>query len=259
MEKNFQLVLVRHGQAFHNIPDYTLTDSDCTYQDNLKLMNTHLTEKGEMQATLVAARLKDIKFDVAISSDLKRTMKTAEAIMQKNCSIEKMKYWSVARERCMGDFEDIKDVEKALWTIEKSGIIDADHMNWTPPNGESKADFRNRIRKFLQHVQEEALKVPVSCPLILVVSHGAFMDELYKIISTSEYGKSLPSKGAHYQNTGICQYSFTSKDAGKNSFYLEKAECTVLSCANHLENHDEDYVSCKGGCHGSSGGDDTKE
>jgi broad specificity phosphatase PhoE len=258
MEKIFNVVLVRHGEALHNLPDYTLTDSDFIYEDNLKIMNTRLTEKGEMQVKLVADRLRDIKFDLAISSDLKRAVQTAEAITKRNNSIEKLKYWSVARERCMGDFEGNSDVSHALWTIECSGIIHQDSMTWRPPNGESIAEFWNRLKRFLQDLQVEASQLPVTCPRILVVCHAAFMNELYRMISTSAYGKTLPTKRVRFHNTGIAQYSFISRHDGENVFSLEKAECTILSCANHLKNHDEKYVSCKGGCHGVSGDENMK-
>ena len=249
MEKMFKLVLVRHGEAMHNLDDYNLTDSDFIYENDMKEMNTKLTEKGEMQVGLVANRLKDIKFDLAISSDLKRTVQTAEAILKRNDSIEKLKYWSVARERCMGDFEGNSDVMKALWTIEASDIIHPDNMTWTPPNGESIAMFRNRLNLFLQDVQVEAAQIPVPCPLILVVCHAAFMNELYKLISTSDYGKTLPTKFVRFHNTGIAQYSFISRHDGNNLFTLEKAECPIRSCANHLKSHDDKFVSCRGGCH----------
>lgn len=238
IEKTFNLLIVRHGEAFHNLSDYTLADSDFTYEGNMKLMNTTLTEKGKQQVKLVSDRLKDAKFDVAISSDLKRTLQTAEAIMKNNASIETLKRWSVARERCMGDFEGISDVSRALWIIENSGIIESDKLNWRPPNGESKAEFRSRVKKFLQDVQDEALRSHVTCPLILVVCHGAFMGELYSIISTSEYGKGLPTKGPRYDNTGIVQYSLTFKHDGKNVTTLEKVECPLFSCSKHLDNHD---------------------
>ena len=232
MEKKFSLVFVRHGEGFHQLPDYTLADSDYKYEDNLKIMNAKLTEKGEMQVKLVADRLKDIKFDLAISSDLKRTVQTAEAIMNRNHSIEQLKYWSVARERCMGDFEGNSAVSKALWTIECSGIVHPDNMTWRPPNGESLVEFRNRLKIFLQDVQVEASQIPVTCPLILVVGHSAFMNELYQLISTSDYGKHLPTKWVRFHNTGIQQYSFISRRDEENLISLEKADCTILSCAN---------------------------
>ena len=152
----------------------------------------------------------------------------------------------------MGDFEGNSDVSRALWTIECSDIIHPDSMTWRPPNGESLTEFRNRLKTFLQDVQVEASKIPVTCPLILVVCHAAYMNELYKLISTSDYGKALPTKRVRFHNTGIAQYSFISRHDGENLISLQKADCNILSCAYHLKNHDENYISCRGGCHSVS-------
>ena len=83
MEKQFTLIIVRHGEAMHNIAPSSLTDSDFKFTENLKIMDGNLTKKGQKQAEFVADRLKDYKFDLAVTSDMKRTMKTAEAIMKK--------------------------------------------------------------------------------------------------------------------------------------------------------------------------------
>jgi len=252
MEKQFTLIIVRHGEAIHNSyanAPCSLTESVFTFTENLKIMDSNLTTKGHMQAGLVADRLKNYKFDLAVTSDMKRATKTAEAIMKKNGSIEMLSYWQVVRERCKGDFQGEEELSSALATLEKAAS-DRDYMTWRPPNGESLADLRVRVRTFLRELQNEAKKIPVECPVILVVSHGMFMRELYCIISNSEYGKTLPKEVPNYWNTAIAQYSFSCRLDDTNSSVFSNAECTILSCTSHLKNHDGNYFRCTGGCHG---------
>merc|ERR1712038_1190065 len=54
-----------------------------------------------MQANLLGERLKDIKFNFTITSDLKRASQTAEAIMKKNESVKNLNTWKIVRERCL--------------------------------------------------------------------------------------------------------------------------------------------------------------
>ena len=61
-----------------------------------------------------AHRLKNTKFDLAITSDLKRAMQTAEAIQKKNNSIDELVCWKIVRERCLGDFEGVHEHYIAL-------------------------------------------------------------------------------------------------------------------------------------------------
>jgi probable phosphoglycerate mutase len=253
VKKTFTLTIVRHGQAFHNLPEYfnNLTDADFTVEGNLKILNTNLTDTGLMQANLVANRLKDTNFHLAITSDLKRTRQTAEAITKKNGYIDILHDWPIVRERCNGDFEGIPDLCNALWTIEESGTATEDYFDWSPPHGESRAELRIRVKQFLQDIQKKVFEIAADSPVILVVSHGRFMAELYKIISTSEYGQALPKQWARFQNTGVAQYFFTSIRDDKCVFALVKAECSIFSCASHLKDCDDNYVYCRGGCHGS--------
>ena len=247
--KTFSLIIVRHGEGFHNLGTHTRDDLEFTDDERLRTINSTLTEKGLMQASLVADRLRNTKFDLAFTSDLKRARLTAEAIKKKNDSIKELISWKVVRERCLGDFEGAVDLYRALRTVENA-VSDRSYLTWRPPNGESVQDLRDRVLEFLVKIQMEVSKISVESPIILVSSHGLFMDELYYVISSSEYGQTLPKKMPGYQNTGIVQYTVTTRMVDQNTPVIEKVECPTLSCANHLENYDENYVSCRGGCHG---------
>ena len=252
-KKTFSLIVVRHGEGFHNLVRRKRSDLEFTDDANLKTINSSLTEKGLMQAELLADRLKDTKFDLAITSDLKRAMQTAEAIMKKNESINELIPWKIVRERCIGDFEGFVEPFMGLITVENA-VEDRDYLTWRPPNGEAVVDLRKRVNGFLEEIQKEAMKIPGESPLIMLSSNGLFIEELFRVISEADYGQTLPKKLFHYQNTGMAQYYFTTRINANAEQVLEKVECPIISCANHLENHDEDYVFCFGGCHGARGG-----
>ena len=107
--KTFDIIVLRHGEGFHNLGTYTKNDLEFTSDDRPKTINSSLTEKGLLQANLVAERLKDTVFDLAITSDLKRATQTAEAIKKKNDSIKELVTWRLVRERCLGDFEGVQE------------------------------------------------------------------------------------------------------------------------------------------------------
>lgn len=84
--------LVRHGQTDWNSKHLLQGDSDIP-----------LNAKGEEQARELALLLKNVNFDLAFSSDLLRTKRTAEiVVLEKNLFVETTK---LLRERDFGKFE----------------------------------------------------------------------------------------------------------------------------------------------------------
>ena len=234
VSKDFKVMFVRHGQGFHNLGIHAREELEFTEEETLRTMNSSLTEKGLNQAKLAGKRLKDTKFDLAISSDLKRAKQTAKAIVDANNSIDTFEEWRVVRERCVGDFEGREDVDAALIIVEKA-VVDRNTLTWRPPNGESVVDLRNRIKLFLSQVQAVAMSCSTEVPMILVVSHGAFMNELYYLLSESDVAKDIEKKTPKYQNTGIAQYHFRTKKLDENDNHaLEEVRCDIFSCAEHL-------------------------
>lgn len=67
-----EIYLIRNGESFYSAPNY--------YDYTKKIMNPPLTERGIIQAEKLAERLSKIKFDRIYSSDMERTIKTAEII-----------------------------------------------------------------------------------------------------------------------------------------------------------------------------------
>ena len=189
---------------------------------------------------------------MAISSDLKRAKQTAKAIVDANNFIDEFEEWRIVRERCVGEFEGQNDVDAALITVEKA-VADRNTLTWRPPNGESVVDVRKRIKQFLNQVQDLAMSSASDIPMILVVSHGAFMTELYYLLSESNAAKEIEKITPKYQNTGITQYSFRTKRSEEahdqtrtrsrqhvnNNYSLEEVRCDVLSCADHLKDEED--------------------
>merc|ERR1711934_485209 len=86
--KQFTLVVVRHGQATHNLDTFQRKDLVLTNDPDMPFMNSPLTELGEKQASLVAERLSKTKFHFGIASDLSRAWNTAQAIVAANASLD---------------------------------------------------------------------------------------------------------------------------------------------------------------------------
>ena len=95
------LVLVRHGEADHNVPEEQRSGSGVFVND---VIDTDLTENGREQARRVALRPKEERFDLVVSSDLRRARDTARAVASLHDNME-VNQWKSARERFFGVFE----------------------------------------------------------------------------------------------------------------------------------------------------------
>ena len=83
-------------------------------------------------------------------------------------------------------------------------------------------------------------------PIIVVTCHSLFMMEFYSVVASSEEfdgGSKMPL----YHNSGLARYRITynTDDGGDR---VEEVRCEVVSCAKHLEDKDESYQGCYGGC-----------
>lgn len=143
--KKTEITFVRHGET-----DANKNGLWQGWTDN------ELNEKGSGQAEQAAEILKNKKFDVIISSPLKRARKTAE-IINKNLGLEII-FEDALKERFFGDWENQNENE-LLKKYDKS----ADELEFmTPPNGESFENTKLRVRKVLSKYAGKK---------VLVVSH----------------------------------------------------------------------------------------
>ena len=150
MKKTFKLIVVRHGEAYQNLPHYQIEESHFRFDGGQKILDFNLTRKGQMQANLVGRRLNGTNIDFAITSDLQRAVQTAEAIIMVNESVNELNFCKLLRERYMGDLEGNMDLCYPFWKIDYANHLHRDLQTSGPLNGESVADVRQRARNFFQ-------------------------------------------------------------------------------------------------------------
>ena len=109
--KKFTLVVVRHGEATHNLPDFKSDDLVLTNDPEMPFLNNPLTEKGLEQAGKLAERLKREKFNLVLASDLTRAWDTAQAIVKENPSVDNVQELRELRERNAGVFNGLLDLQ----------------------------------------------------------------------------------------------------------------------------------------------------
>ena len=88
------LVMVRHGEADHNVTEAQRAGSGSgvivhyVEDGEKRICDTELTETGRKQAKLVAERLKLEKIDLAAASDLRRARDTALAVAEQQNNLQ---------------------------------------------------------------------------------------------------------------------------------------------------------------------------
>ena len=139
------IYLIRHGQTDWNLDRKLQGQTDIPLNDN-----------GREQAEDAAKEISKLKIDRIISSDLLRAKETAEIINKKigkEISFDKR-----LREVNFGDYE-----RKLIETI-KDEDWDVFNQNPEKKNGESRKHVYERVKSFLQEINEEEN--------VLVVTHG---------------------------------------------------------------------------------------
>jgi len=147
---------VRHGQTSDNVLGIIQGQKD-----------TQLNETGVQQASDVAEALKNIKLDLAFTSDLIRAVDTANAILDHHPNINLTKS-EMLRERHMGTLQGktFKKGEKLILndSVEKGAVFTQRTMQ-----------FWDEI--LIPSVQKIRRNTPSN---ILVVSHGGFIGTLVR-------------------------------------------------------------------------------
>ncbi len=161
------LVLVRHGESEYNAKSLWTGLSDPS-----------LTEKGHEQARLAAEKLKDIHFDFAYISVLKRAEETWEEIKkiigQENVPTTENK---ALNERDYGDMTG-----KNKWEV-KEKIGEEEFMkirrawDYPPPNGESLKMVHERV---IPYYESEILPKLKEGKNIIIAAHGNSLRALIK-------------------------------------------------------------------------------
>jgi len=193
-----EIYIIRHGE--------TIWNKDGVVQGH---MNSILSEKGIKQAKSVAERLKKYHFDVIYSSDLIRAMDTANYINEYHNKVIIVD--ETLRERSLGVLEG-----KAWPVIKKDHVkaanvfFDGKNDEQIPGGGESKIQFANRIKSFMDRliIQEEGKR-------ILIITHGCLINFWMKIVLGVPYEDK--NKLSYVENGKINKFSYK-----KGKWTLEK-------------------------------------
>lgn len=150
-EKIINIFLVRHGESIFG------EERLCGWSD------VPLSRKGREQATSLSERLKNVKFSRIISSDMIRTIETAEIInryhnlkIEIEFGIRELNYglWEgKSREEIEKEFPE----EYRAWRLDNS---------IAPPRGESAIEVYERSRKTIERIVNETANGN-----ILIVAH----------------------------------------------------------------------------------------
>lgn len=173
-----EFVLVRHGE--------TASNADGIIQGHLQ---TELNEKGLYQARLAGKALADERFDLIVSSDLFRALKTAQTIAEEN--IHKgipIQTTPELREWFLGDFQGktVSEIDK-----EYPNVLNAFRYageDFAIPGGERRSEFYARVHRCLDRLADEH-----AGKKILLVSHGGCLKAVFqKIVAIPGSGAMLP-------------------------------------------------------------------
>ncbi|XP_033096670.1 fructose-2,6-bisphosphatase TIGAR-like [Anneissia japonica] len=140
----FLLTLVRHGE--------TQSNRDKIIQGQL---DVPLSEEGECQAIHAGMYLRDVAFNKAFVSDLKRTMQTAEIIKANSLKQFNIHQDVRLRERSYGQMEG-KSFTILKDASEKAGIKLRDY---TAQGGESLPEVRFRATQFFHNLCQSTLQM----------------------------------------------------------------------------------------------------
>jgi len=154
-----KLVIVRHGQSQWNLENRFTGWVD-----------VDLSPAGEAEAKKAGDKLKNYKFDLAYTSDLKRAQRTLEIILketnQENIPVAKNE---ALNERKYGDLQGMNKDECRQKFGDDQVKIWRRSYDISPPNGESLKDTADRVLPYYLSVIEPELKKGKD---IIISAHG---------------------------------------------------------------------------------------
>ncbi len=159
------LLIIRHGETVWNAQQRFQGHED-----------SPLSETGRRQVTALGKRMKNMKFDSMISSDLGRTRETAAIIS--DFTGHSVELDSRLRERNYGVLEGLT-VEEIMQ--EHADVLDQlkkDDPDYLPPKGESHRQHYQRNIAFFEEVLEKRCGTTIA-----VVAHGGVLDSIFRYIS----------------------------------------------------------------------------
>ncbi len=165
------LVLIRHGQSQWNLENRFTGDVD-----------VDLTEQGRAEAKLSGDKLKNknILFDSAFTSVLKRAEETLQIVLQEIHQPNIKIYRDAAlNERNYGKLQGLNKAEIAEQYGADQVHIWRRSFDVAPPGGESLLDTQNRVVPYYTSHIEPLLKQGLNC---MIVAHGNSLRALMMVI-----------------------------------------------------------------------------
>ncbi|EFJ39591.1 phosphoglycerate mutase [Volvox carteri f. nagariensis] len=176
------VVLVRHGQTNWN--------AEMRLQGH---MDPELNEQGRQQAAELAAALREEPFDAVYSSDLKRALQTAEAIVAGRPSVVQIHTSIALRERALGVLEGLTMREAAVRQSDACRLLRGqDEDTALPGGGESVNAMRRRVVAEIDRICSEH-----PGRTVLVVAHGGVLHAVYRHAVGRVYGGAIANASLH--------------------------------------------------------------
>lgn len=162
-----RITVVRHGQTTGNINRIVESRAGGT-----------LTEKGVLQAQLVADKLKDKHFDAVFCSSKQRCADTASHILKFH------------PENMLFLRDDIWEMDKGIYDggswDDLPDYIGADtYINTRLEGGESWQDVKNRVSRFLDEIFESGYSE------VLVVTHDGILKVFHSLLEGMELADAI--------------------------------------------------------------------
>jgi probable phosphoglycerate mutase len=168
------IVLIRHGETAGNAGRVVQTE------------DTPLNARGIEQARQLARRLATHPIAYVLCSDLPRARMTAEPLVVSTGA--QIEYTALLRERSFGALRGRPYAE-----------LDADIFapDYVPPDGESIAEFQERVERAWDRIRELSAHVQGD---LAVVTHGLLCAALVERFLKRDLGHDMP---ARWSNTSV--------------------------------------------------------
>jgi 2,3-bisphosphoglycerate-dependent phosphoglycerate mutase len=168
-----KLILIRHGETEWNATGRIQGHRPVS-----------LNERGHKQAQAVALHLQHEPFDTLYSSDLERTVQTAEAIA--NLTQHTIHTDARLREWDLGILSGLKRTEAEAQHPDAYAIYNEGRIDEPIPNGES---IHNRYTRVTTCLEEVAAKHPNQT--LVIVTHGGPLGDCYRRATNLPFDKPL--------------------------------------------------------------------
>ncbi len=172
----FNFYLIRHGETESNSKGIVTGQAD-----------SKLSKEGKINALSLANNLQNISFDAIYSSDLGRTLETANIILKSLGLKLKINTSEELRETNYGIYNNRKrkDVEKECPEYRKN-------IFFTFPNGENLFIMQKRVINFISNLEKKH-----NNQTLLIITHGGPIRAIISHYNNLNFGDFLNEKLTH--------------------------------------------------------------